>query len=146
MRPMNNLCSGLRPAAESNLEASRHRVAGVDGEIQQRIFQQITVQEHACRLRPEVDFEENVLAQRTIQERVGVPDQFVQVDHRGMQCLAPRKGQEIPRQFSAPHDRSRRGIDELQGFPIARQAIARQLKIAGDDGQEIVEIMRNATV
>jgi hypothetical protein len=85
-----------------------------------------------------------VFAQDRPQELDGVDDHAVDVDLARLQRLATCEGQELRRDLGAPRGRI---VDELgnrREFRPVRDAFLKDLDRAGDDGEDIVEIMGDA--
>ena len=89
------------------------------------------------------------LAQRALQEIGLAGDQLVEVERLRIEHLAPGKGEQPLGQRGGPLGAAPGAVDRApqagHRAPLYRvDIVARDLQIAEDDGQQIVEVMRHA--
>ena len=126
-----------------------HGVLGIDDEIEDRRLHLARVDLDLPESGAVDDFEIDVLAERPPEEIRHAGDQLIDVGQLGIERLAPREGQQPLRQHRRAL-RAVRGVGDHARQSLARgvapglQAALGDLQIAADDGEQIVEIMRDA--
>src|SRR6185437_4672503 len=93
--------------------AVRHRVAGIDAEVEDADLELIAVGDHDRRARVELHLDRYAGAERLVEEFVHVPDRAIDVDRAGRKLLGPRERQKLRRQFRAALGRLERVFGEL---------------------------------
>jgi len=86
----------------------------------------------------------NRLAQRAADQLMHAAQQAAQVRHQRFQRLAPRKGQQLRRQLGAPLDGRGSRIEAAGRLGIVGHRQFQQLQIAGNDLQDVIEIVGHA--
>ena len=122
-----------------------HRVPRVQGEVDEHLLDLARIRLHVPEVRAERGDHLDVLADQAVQHLVGVDDDRVEVDDARLQHLLAPEGEELLRQ--------RRGalcrlLDRLHVRPLAGlarvEAAEQEAAVHGDDGQEVVEVVRDA--
>ncbi len=129
---------------DHQLPAVRHGVARVDGEVQ-----------YGCLKLRRIDLAWKQVAMPLIADADGVADRasdqlgafgedFGKVDRAPPQRLPPRKRQQPLDDPLGALDPTKRGLDELAGTRVvAANEAVKKFKIAADDLQQVVEIVRH---
>ena len=123
------------------LAASRHRVACVDDEVDQHLHHlhriDADLPQVGARQRGQLD----VFVDQPDQHAARVGDQLVQIDHARLDDLLTREGQELTREVRGLR-RGRFDVLEVRRA-AARTAEAQQFQRSENDGQQVVEIVRD---
>ena len=128
---------------QRNDAAARHRVTRVDGHVDQRELELGDVDLDRPDIRRDVALELHVAAQRADQHLVHGLDAFLEVGDHRVERLASRERQQLARQALAAIGGRVDRVDRLQMLRIGEPA-AQKLRMAADDHQEIVEVVRDA--
>ncbi|CAJ7649595.1 Uncharacterised protein [Burkholderia pseudomallei] len=133
-----------RDVVRADLEAPalRHRVAGVDREIDHRELELRDVDAHGPQVELRVDGERRFRAERRLQQLAARREPVRDVDRLAAQRLLARDAQQLARERLAvlqrALDRGELGVQMLNAAP------PRDLHVARDDHQQVVEIVRDA--
>ncbi len=134
-----HVCGGNADGA-----ATRHRVLGVDRQVENRIFELAGIRECAREVGIEQDPDVDLLAQRALHQLAHSGDELVAVDLDRIKRLAPPKGEQALGEFGT----ALTGLHDQIGEPlkiVARfEFLGQELGIADDHGEQVVEIMRDA--
>ena len=142
----------MRPAAASptiggadrQQAAVGHRVAGVDGDVEQRGFELGAVGLDRAGVgredRPDLD----PLAQRAVEQVGHAADQLVDVDDLGAERLAAGEGEQLAGQRRRPRRRLDDRLGVAEALVVGQRGAAEHVGRALDDGQQIVEIVGDA--
>ena len=134
---------------DSQFAAVGHRIAGIDGEIEDRGFELGGIDFDRPDTAGADDFERHVFAERTA-EKIGKPvEQPVDVDRGRIERLLPGERQQPFGQGRGALGAVHRIADALGEFQVRRigpgfEQALRRLQIADDDGEQVVEIMGDA--
>ena len=129
---------------ERELAAVRHRVARIDRKIEQCGGELCRIGDGA----PDIVFQHrldlDLLAERRAQQVRGIARKRIRIDRARLERLAAREGEQLMRQLGA----ARRGLVDHPGDrgelrPVLH-ALGEDLDRAGDDGQDVVEVVRDA--
>ena len=125
--------------------AAVHRVARVDREIDDRIFELVRIDVGRPGFRREVDLDADPLAQRAVEQVGHAADQLIAVDALGQQRLGAGEGQQAPGQRGGAGRAFHRIVEVRHDF-AARAVEAPQCKVdaADDDRQHVVEVVGDA--
>ena len=131
--------------ADDELSALRHRIAGVDRQIDDRLFELVEVGLHRPEIAPVLDVERHRLADDALEHADGeVRKHVAELQHLRPERLPAREGEQLPHQPGGAvgvlldlHQVLERRI----GRPVVRQE---QVGIADDRGQHVVEVVRDA--
>ena len=118
---------------------SRHRVAGVGGEVEDHALDLRAVGLDGREVRREPDADADVVADDAVQHRLHPGDDLVEVQHLRVQHLAAAEGQ----QLAGEARRLARGAGDLLQL-LAAVAREQDLGVAGDHRQQVVEVVRDA--
>ena len=128
--------------------AVRHRIAGIHRQVQYGGLQLADVDRHAPDVLGAADLQLHQLTQCTLQHVVHVQQALVEVGGLAVQRLASGKRQQALGQAGGTPDTLQRVVqrpaDHRPGFPRALIQQHGVLDVAGDDRQDVVEIMRDA--
>ena len=133
------------PGAKAQPAAARHRIARIDRDIEQRRFELAGVGQ-AGRAGRRIHVDPDMLVERAAQHVGQRMQQRIDVDRARLQQLAAREGEQLAGEFGAAPARPRGGRDELLRTVFAgeQRQFLEHLQIALDDGQQVVEIVRDA--
>ena len=88
--------------ADGELAAIRHRVARVDGEVHDHLFELDEVGLHRPEIAPVHDSNVDLLADQAPQQHRQVGQRFAEIEHLRPQRLAARERQQLPHQAGGP--------------------------------------------
>ena len=124
--------------------AAGHRIRGVHHQVHHHLFHHRHVGADHRQFGGEIILQIDFLVQKQ-QEHLGqVADRLVQVQRLALHRLLPAEGQQLLRQRRRPLRRARHRV---QALGLRRRYVAprsRQLRVALDDRQQVVEIVRHA--
>src|SRR5690606_12879424 len=86
----------------------------------------------------------DVLPDAATQQAVNRLELFVQVQHDGLHELAASVVQQLARQGRRALDRMPYVLDPFCFTPLCLQIVRDQFDVAGDDGEQVVEVVGNA--
>ena len=129
---------------DHELAAARHRVARVDGEIEDHVFDLRGIDQRRPQAVAERKLDRDILAERALQDRGGARDDLVEVDVARLQRLLAREGEHALGELRAARGRFVDRLHDRRELRILPDRIRQQLGHADDDGQQIVEIVRDA--
>ena len=133
---------------DRQLAAAGHRIARVDGEIDERLLQLAGIDIHLPQAAGQHGLQRNLLAQRPAQQFADAADQFVGADRFGRQRLAAGEGEQALRQRRGAGGAFHGAGEEFQDVgrhPVAaRQTPLDEVQRADDDRQHVVEVVRDA--
>src|SRR5574338_81701 len=122
-----------------------HRVAGVDREVENRMLELVRVDISGPGIGGEIDLDADALAERPVAQ-VGHPrNQLAAVDPLWEQRLGPGEGQQPAGQRGGPGRTLHRILQLHQHFaPRTVESALGQVDPADDDGEHIIEVVRDA--
>ena len=128
---------------DGDAPAIRHRVAGVDAEVEQRILELARIDQHRPQPARGHHFEGDRRADGAAEQILHAHHQPVHVGGLRVQGLAPREGEQAVGQRRRALGGTLRGVDVAVdlGDPPLREAGLQQFERAGDAGEQIVEVM-----
>ena len=129
---------------ERQATALVHRVARIDGHVQQHVFHLVRVDQGMPQAVADEGFLGHRLAQGAADQLMHAAQQASQVRHQRLQRLTPRKGQQLRRQLGAPLDGRGSRIEAPGRLGIVGHRQFQQLQVAGNDLQHIIEIVGHA--
>ena len=126
------------------LAAPGHGIARIDGQIQDHLLDLSGIGFHRSELRIGRERILDVLADQAREHLAHFGDDGVQVDHARLQHLHAAEGQQLAR-----HGNGAAGgfLNLLHAFlveSVRAFAVLEQIAIAADDGQQIIEVVRDA--
>ncbi len=130
---------GLHP----QVTPSRHGIAGVHREVDDRLFKLNPIHPHRSDRRVEGELELDVLADDASEQRGDTLDRRVQVDDLGLQHLTTAERQQLPGEVSGAPPSLPDLAQKLSGRGVSDQ-LEGELGATVDDGQEVVEVMGDA--
>ena len=130
---------------DGQLAPLRHGVAGVHDEVHENLLQLSGIGHHHSEGGTVRDGELDVRSDETLQHLRGAVDGHVQIEDPRLEDLLPAERQQLPRQSR----RTRAGSDDLLQVVSHRipglEICGEHLAVAEDDGQEVVEVVRDAS-
>ena len=87
--------------------------------------------------------EGDVLADEAAQHRLHAAHDLVQIDDAGLHDLLPAEGEELPGQGGGPVGGLLHQLDVAAKRTLGRELEQQQLAPAGDDGEQVVEVVRD---
>ena len=131
-------------AAHADAAALRHRVAGVDGEVDEHLADLIGIGTHRPQLRIARGDELHVLAEHAGEEPLHVGDRMVQVDDVVGDGLVPAEEQQLPGERGAALGRLGDSFHlGARGMALAELSVE-ELGVRRDDREQVVEVVRDA--
>jgi hypothetical protein len=131
------------PGPDRDRSSVRHRVAGIDDQVDQGELQFMNIYGHRPDIPADIDRQIDITADGAGQKIPEGGEALAQTDHCRVQWLAPRKGEKLPGQPLAP----RRGtLDRLDCTQVPRigDPLLQKLRIAAHHHDHVVEVMRCA--
>ena len=129
---------------DGELAAVRHRVAGVERQIENRIGELAGVDQRARRIAVEHHVDLDVLSERRPQQIGGLDHQRIDVDLTRLQRLLAGEGEQALGQIGA----ARRGVvdhpGDRQKLGPVREGFGEDFDGSGNDGQNIVQVVSDA--
>jgi len=129
---------------EGEPAAKGHGVAGVDGEVQENLFELAGVGFDAAERITEAQAEFDVFANETAEKLAHVGDEFVEVEDFGLKDLHAAEGEHLAGEGSGTVG----SFANLLGAAVEGifwlQMVEKQVAVAADDGEEIVEVVGDA--
>src|SRR5262249_44295715 len=117
--------------------------AGVHDEVHDDLLDLTGIRQHGDALGGGLDDDLDVGSDETLEERLQLLEEAVQVEGRRLEDLAPREGEELTRQ----RRRALGGaLDRLGGArpsATALEAGEKDLRVAAEGGREVVEVVRD---
>ncbi len=137
---------GAAAAAKAQRAAVRHRVAGVDRDVQQRRLELHRVGQRVRAIGVDVDLDADALVDGAVQHAGQRVDVGGQVDRGGLQQLPAREREQLAGQFGAAAGRSRCGRDELARMHVTADGrqVLQDLQVALDHREQVVEVVGDA--
>ena len=130
---------------DGQLPAVGHRVARVDRQVHDHLLELVGIGAHAAELRRQHGHERDMLADQPPQHAVHLRDHAIEIEHFGLQHLSAAVREQLSRQRC----RSLGGFANLFHVPpfrVPRWKIPEQeLRVAEDGGEQVVEIVGDAT-
>ena len=122
-----------------------HRVARVDREVEDRVFELVRIDVGRPGVGLEVDLDADALAERPVEQVGHAADQLAAVDALGQQRLGAGEGEQAAGQRRGA-GRALHRIVEMHHHlaPRAVEAALGEVDAADDDRQHIVEVVRDA--
>ena len=121
-----------------------HRIAGIDGEIDQRGFELRDIGGGKTPEIAKLDLDLDPAAHQRADQLRDALDLRADIEHLRRQRLAPGKGQQLAGQLRCAIHRVRNRIDVTAAAILAQIAAAQEVGGGADDGQQVVEIVRDA--
>ena len=119
-------------------------VAGVDGEVQEGVFELVGVGVGGPEAAGEDGFDVDEVAEGAAEEVCGAGDELVEVDGSGEEGLAAGEGEEAGGEGGGAGGAVEGVVEEALGAVIDGAA-AEEVEAADDDGEEVVEVVGDAS-
>ena len=124
--------------------AKRHGVARIDGEIHQDLVELMDIAAYEAGTAMAGHVELHVFTDHAAEQRLDVIQQFAKIDDAGFGGVPAAEGEELAGHAGGAFG----GVDDLlhvarEFFGTRVHAFERELAIAGNDGEEIVKVVRN---
>ena len=132
---------------DGETSAIRHRVAGVDTEIEQRVFELVRIDVRAPQPDRTDHFQRHGWTDGAAKEFLHAGDELVDVDGFWLQRLPARKREHPVGEGGRAFRRALRHVDVALEVvvPSLVQPALHQFEAAGDAGQQVVEVVRQPT-
>jgi hypothetical protein len=131
------------PGLDRQHASTRHRIAAVDGEVDDHLLDLAAVGQHRRRLATAQHADLDVLADQALQHRHDRGDHLVQVEHGWLEHLLPREREQLPRELRGALDGAL-DLVELLGAGARADARTGHLAVPGHHRQQVVEVVRHA--
>ncbi len=131
----------LREALDRELAARGHGVARVDDEVEEHLLELGAVHLDRARARSEGGHELYVLADHPPEDELHVAYDRAQLDDRRREDLPPAEREELPREPRRVLERRGDVLEVLPALLVAREVAEEELRVALDDGQDVVEVV-----
>src|SRR6266540_5658069 len=122
----------------------RHRIAGIDGQVQDDLFDLPWIHLDETQSRLQDGFQKDVLAEQRLEHSLKVRHHGIQVQHFQLQNLQAAEGQKLACQGCGPPTRFLDLLDVLASKEIGSEAVEHKFTVAVNDRQQVVEVMRDA--
>ena len=122
----------------------RHCIACIDDEVEHAVLELPRIRTRRPEVGLELSLDFDVARERAPQQLVHAVDHPVQVDDLGLEHLLTCEPEQAPRQRRTAHCRAQGRLGLAQKARAFAQRAREQLHVADDDGQQIVEIVRDA--
>jgi len=129
---------------DRELAARRHGVARVEHQIEQGRGQLAGIDAGLPQVLIKPEFALDMFAERPAQQLLHADDFLADVDVARHQGLLSREREQAPRQVRSAFGGGRDAFGDAVQFLVCRQLLGEVFRIAENDGQQIVEIMRHA--
>jgi hypothetical protein len=130
---------------DRQLAAIGHRIARVDRDVENRALELVAIHRDPPEPAREDRLDSDTLAERAPQQLGHAGHQLVRIQRLGLERLPAREGEQPLRQAGSPVDAAARGFDVSRDVLVARAHPALdQVDRALDDGQQVVEVVRDA--
>ena len=130
--------------AHGDLAAVLHRVARVDDQVDDDLFELVEVGLDQPQVAPVHDVEPDRLADQTAQQHLQLRQHFAELQRLRPQRLPAREGEQLPHQPGRPVGVLLDLHDVLEGRIGGAVIAEQQVGIADDRGQHIVEVVGDA--
>ena len=129
--------------ADPQFAAARHGVARIDREIEERLLDLAAVAVDGRRGGIERGDQRDVLAEQAPRHRGQIRDERVDVEDGELARPLAAEGEELTRQRRGAID-GHQDLGQILLRHLVRQLGLEEARVAGDDGQQVVEIVRDA--
>ena len=132
-------------SAEGEASALGHGIAGVDGEVDEDLFDLAAVGADVDVVGVELGLEDDVLAEEGAKEVVEVVDDLVEVEDFGLDDLLAAEGEELACEGAGACG----GAEDFGGFGLGAgglfgEVVVEDFAVAADGGEEVVEVVGDA--
>ncbi len=122
-----------------------HGIPGIYRKVDDDLLQLSRVSLYSSQARIFHGDERDIFTDESAEDPVDVGDDFVEIDHFRLQQLAAAEGQQLAGECGSALAGFSYFLYFLQERRIISQAIDEQIAIAGNDSQQVVEIMRDSS-
>ena len=129
---------------ELEFAASGHGVAGVDGEVEQRLLEHAGIGAHGDGLGHDARGERDVLTEDTAHELAHVLDEFAEVDGLLLLVLLAAEGEELAGEAGGAFGGGGDLVDGLAAVAIEVGQFAERGDLELDDREQVVEVVGDA--
>jgi hypothetical protein len=123
--------------------ALRQGVARVDRDVEERELEVVRVHQHRGQVGRKARGDADARAERALQQVGHAQNERRYVSGLRAQVLAPREGEQTLGQRGAALRRLQRVRHQMRGLRMRGHAAREQVEVADDDGEEIVEVVRD---
>ena len=129
---------------DGELAHAVHGVARVDAQVEHRVFHLGGIDQRVPQAARDHGFHLDLLAQATPQHVFHAGDEAADAHHARIERLAPAERQQVAGQLGATGDAGQRLFHAALGARHVGHVGGQQLQVAGDDLQQVVEVVRHA--
>src|SRR5262249_17468787 len=121
--------------------AFRHGVAGVDHQVHEDLLDLAGVGADGAKVGGQHQAEIDVFADEAPEHAAQAGDELVEIEHAGLQDLAAAEGEELRGQGGGPFAGLHNLFDGMAVRVLRAEIVEDELAVAGDDGEEIIEVV-----
>ena len=132
------------PRLDRQLPAARHRVAGIDREVDDDLAELAGVDRDPADVGLDPDGHLDRLAEEGPQERHDLLDDRGRIDDLRLEHLLAAEGEELADEGGRPVGGSEDVVEILDRGMVGHQRRPGQVGVAPNGGQQVVEVMRNS--
>ena len=130
--------------ADGERAAGGHRVAGVDGEVDEDLLELRTVGQHRHEVGPDGDPQGDPLAQCAVQQPLEVAREDADVEDLGLDDLPAAEHEELARERGGPVGGAPDLVDVVADPRVGRELALGEPHAGQDHGEQVVEVVRDA--
>src|SRR5262249_2065097 len=126
---------------DRQLAAFGHRVASIDGQVDQHLLDLPGVGANQAEIGRRQHYQLDIFADQTAQQLIQTCQQVVRIKNSRLDALLAREGQQLARELRGG---GRGVVNLMQVCPLLRacgQRVERQLGVANNRGQQVIEIV-----
>ena len=129
---------------EGEQPAVGHGVAGIDGEVHHHLLDLGRIGEDQRQVRSRVDDHLDVLTDDPLDELHHVGERLVEVDEAAVELLPAPEGEQLPGEHGGATTGEPDVLDARPQLALGRQLAGDHVARAHDDGEQVVEVVRDA--
>ena len=126
---------------DGQLAALGHRVAGVDGQVEEGVFELVRVDQRMKLFGGQVEVDVDALGEGARQQLGHAVHQRTDFHRAGRQRLLAREGEQAADQFGAAAGRRQGRFQVVVEALVGGQFVLQRGQVAGDDGEQVVEVV-----
>ena len=130
--------------ADAEAAAVGHRVAGVDGQVEEGVLELVGVHQGVEFLGGQVEPHGDALGEGARQQRGHVMHQGAHLDGARGEGLLAREGEQAADQLGAAAGRRQGRVEVVLEALVGRELVPQRGQVAGDDGEQVVEVVGEA--
>src|SRR5258708_6904162 len=127
------------------LPSLRHRIARVGREVHKDLFDLHGIKTNSSQSLPSDKIQLDIFSDESLQDFDDSSDHRVQFSYPQRLRLLATESQQLPGQIGGTPGGGKNLLDTDLGCAPGDNGVKRQFRVAGDDGQQVVEVMGNAS-